>query len=239
MNKHIIIKTKTKCDMVAERIMNMIARGEYKVGDKLPSEYEFCDMFGVSRVTVREAIKRLNTHGVLSIQQGDGTYVRNVGVDSVVKTMYSNMVIQNLSVGEIYDARLFVEIGTVRLAARNRTEEELRKLSEIVESMKSLINNYDVASFSELDNTFHETIAHMSKNSVLRSTYDGLKELLLYYIEKTNFSYETAKISAEHHIQLLNHINERNEYMAGLVMEQHLIHAKESLIRSLGTEAER
>lgn len=234
-----VIRPKTKCDLVEEAIMSMIAKGHYSVGDKLPTENEFCEMFSVSRVTVREAVKRLNTLGIVSIQQGDGTYVKLVSADSVVKPMISSMVLQNLSVEGIYDARLFVEIGNARLAARNRNDSDIAEIKQLSDEMDKSLLNYNPVEFSDLDNRFHEAIAKAAGNAVLLSTYDNLKYLLRHYIEKTNFSFKTAEMSQGHHRQIFQFIHEGNEYLTGISMEQHLVHAKASLISALNNETER
>ena len=232
-NRQLKITSKTKCDLTTDALLAMIARGEYKAGDRLPTEKELTEMFSVSRVTIREAIKRLNSLGMVTIRQGDGTYLNQTDANSVVRPLMSTMVLSDLSIEEIYDARLFVEVGNVRLAARNRTEQDLNDLKELLQRMEKALDPYVSESFSFLDNRFHEMIGKISGNYVLSSTYSALEQLLQYYINTTNHSFETAKTSMFHHQHIVSYIEERNEYLAGVTMEQHVDHAKRALLQKL------
>jgi len=238
MVTHLKITAKTKCDMTTDALLEMIARGDYKAGDRLPTEKELTEMFSVSRVTIREAIKRLNSLGMVTIRQGDGTYLNHTDADSVVRPLMSTMVLNDLSIEEIYDARLFVEVGNVRLAARNRSEEDLAALKLLLADMEKALSPYSSEAFSRLDNRFHELIGKISRNYVLSSTYSALEQLLRYYINTTNHSYETAKTSMFHHQHIVSYIEERNEYLAGVTMEQHVDHAKRALLQKLAESGE-
>ena len=226
------IKAKTKCDLTTEAILSMIASGEYRAGDRLPPEGELTERFEVSRVTLREALKRLNTMGVLTIRQGDGTYVRDPDVKTVVRPLISGMVVQDLSAEELYDARLFMEVGTVRLAARKRKEEDITALRELLAEMEKTLEPFDSEAFRVLDGQFHELIGKISGNHVLLSIYTALRELIRYYINQANISYNTAKTSMFHHSQLVGYIESGNEYLAGVTMEQHVDHAKRAYLAS-------
>ena len=229
------IKAKTKCDLTTEAILSMLASGAYKAGDRLPPEGELMELFAVSRVTLREALKRLNTMGVVTIRQGDGTYVQNPDVKNVVQPVISGMVVQSLSINELYDARMFIEVGMVRLAARNRKKEDMEALRKLLLGMEKTMDPFDSAEFSALDGMFHEMIGKLSGNHVLLSTYTALRELIRYYISRTNISFETAKTSLFHHSQIVGYIEAGNEYLAGVTMEQHVDHAKRALLAQEGT----
>ena len=228
------IQAKTKCDLTAEAILSMLASGEYRPGDRLPTEGELTEQLAVSRVTLREALKRLNTMGVVTIRQGDGTYVRDPDVKNVLRPVISGMVVRNLSIEELYDARLFIEVGMVRLAAKNRKEEDVEELRKILSEMKKTLEPFDSPEFSVLDGRFHETIGEISGNRVLLSAYTSLRELIHYYISQTNISFETAKTSMIHHVQILEYIESGEEHLAGVTMEQHVDHAKRALLAQSG-----
>ena len=226
-----ISKAKTKCDQVVERLMSMIADGKYRPGDKLPTEAALQEMFGVSRVTVREAVKRLNTLNLLDVRRGDGTYVKKTDAKSIVRPVMNTMIAADLDIGTIYDARIFVEIGSVRLAARKRTDEDLQKLLDILKDTEQVMDPYDAEGFSECDNRFHEFIGEIGGNPILLSTYTTLKELLKYYRKQANEDEDVAVMSLQHHRQILGYIEQGNEYLAGLTMEQHIDQSKKALLR--------
>ena len=78
----------TKCDYVVEQLKESIISGEFKSGDQLPPEGALCEKFGVSRITVREALKKLNMMGLVEIKQGKGTFVKTVDLGLFMKQLF-------------------------------------------------------------------------------------------------------------------------------------------------------
>ena len=76
------IKSKSKCDLLTEEIIGQIVQGVYRPGDKLPPENELIAAYQVSRVTVRESLKKLSAMGIVSICQGDGTFINHFNLRS-------------------------------------------------------------------------------------------------------------------------------------------------------------
>ena len=114
-------KKKYKYDIVADQILEEIRKGRWKVGDRLPPEAELALEFCVSRVCLREGLKKLNVLGIVKIMQGDGTYVNEVNPSEFMKPLFNLLTVTENDIDEIYNARLFVESGACRLAAKNRT----------------------------------------------------------------------------------------------------------------------
>ncbi|HBN57589.1 MAG TPA: hypothetical protein DD414_12525 [Lachnospiraceae bacterium] len=224
------IKSKTKCDIVVEEILGMIIQGEYVEGEKLPPEQYFVETFGVSRVTIREAFKRLNMLGVVSICQGKGTFVKKVDLGLVMQPLFSAIVVDNLSIEQLYDARLYVESGTACLAARNAQEEEMLELEELVKNMERVVAKKDTVHFSELDIILHKTIARISRNHIMQATYQTLEDVIGKYIVRNNLSMKIVEDSHESHIKICRAIRERDEKAAREKMETHIELTKRNLI---------
>ena len=102
-------KKKFKYDMVADQILEEIKRGRWSVGDKLPSESELVSEFAVSRVCLREGLKKLNVLGILKIVQGDGTYVNEINFTEFMKPLLSLMSVTENDIDEIYMVRTLVQ----------------------------------------------------------------------------------------------------------------------------------
>ena len=117
---------------VASKIEEAILSRELSLGDKLPSEHELCEQFGVSRTSVREAIKILTTKGIIEAEKGKGAFVKNLSSQSVMDGILKFY--QQRSDGEypmdLTHARLAIEPSIAYFAALNRTEEDLQKLKE-------------------------------------------------------------------------------------------------------------
>lgn len=221
---------KTKCDIVVDEILSMIAKGVYKENDKLPPERYFVEYFGMSRVTIRESFKKLSMLGVVRIKQGEGTFVNKVDLGTVMQPLFSSIVLDNLSIAQIYDSRLFIESGMARLAARNVTDAQAEKLDELIQLMEVETANQDADRFSQLDIVFHAFIAEISENHILIATYKTIKDILSKYITTSNLSSKTVAISQEYHRAIVDAIKSHDEQKAGSVMEEHVRITKESLL---------
>lgn len=227
------IKSKTKCDIVVEEILAMIVQGDYAENEKLPPEQYFVERFGVSRVTVREAFKRLNMLGVVSIYQGKGTFVKKVDLGTVMQPLFSAIALDNLSVSQIYDARIYVESGTACLAARNATEKEIQELEELFKEMELLVKRRDSVRFCETDIIFHEMIGKCSGNHIMLATYNTLKDVLGNYITGNILSMKIVECSHEYHNKIIAAIKSRDEKTARETMEKHIELTRDSLIEYL------
>lgn len=225
------IKSKTKCDIVVEEILAAIVSGKYAKGEKLPPEQHFVEYFGVSRVTVREAFKRLNMMGVVSIYQGKGTFVEEVDLGMVMQPLLSMIIVNNLSISQIFDARCFVESGAAVLAARNATDEEIEDMEAMMEIMEVDVSRDDGVEFSKNDIVFHEMIGKCSRNHILLATYRMLEEVIEKYIVKKKLPTEIVYNSHAAHKQLVDAIKCRDERRARETMEKHIELTKNSLIQ--------
>ena len=214
------ITSKSKSDIVVDEMISLIAKGRYKEGDKLPNESQFTEQFGVSRITIREAFKKLNTLGIVEIRQGNGTIVKNIGLGTLFRPLLSSIALNELGIIQLYDARLFVEVGNARLAARFRTDEEVNELQRIVDEMRENYDNSDHNMFCFNSRHFHEQVAKMSHNPILYETYCAIQCVTLNYIKHT---YSFGK-----HEEIAYHIINKNETMAGFSMEQHIEASKKS-----------
>lgn len=171
MEKARKIDKKTKCDLVTEGILRMITEESYRPGSLLPTEAEFCQIFSVSRVTVRESLKRLSNMGVISICQGEGTYVNELTIPSLLQNTLPLRKLTSDSADTICDARICIESGIAKMAARNRTTADLEQLRTCLQAMESCSQNSDVPGFASGRSRFHELIACSCKNEILLSIY--------------------------------------------------------------------
>lgn len=228
------INTKTKCDQIVEEILSKIIKGEYKENELLPPERYFVDYFGVSRVTIRESFKKLNTLGVVTIQQGKGTVVNRVSVGSLMQPLYSAIVFDSYNAEQIYDVRIILESGISRLAALHCSEEDARKLRELSEAMDNACRRRDSETFTKLDIHFHETIVEIAQNEVLKTMYNTISDVIGGYIEKINvFSQDILERSAKSHHEICEAIIAHNGTEASMFMEKHIDLIKKDTLQKI------
>jgi DNA-binding FadR family transcriptional regulator len=227
------ITGQSKCDMIVENIISLIAKKVYKSGDKLPTEGEFAEQFGVSRVTVRESFKMLRMMGIISIRQGEGTFVNSLDIGTVMRPLLSLVVFDQLSVNQLYEARKVVEMGTVSLATKNRTPEDIEFLRELNAKTETAVNNLDCDSFTEFDTQFHLKICEIAGNFVLQATYSMIKDILKYYIAESSRLDSAMANSLIHHKFIVNFMDAGNEEEAKLMMQKHIDIVQRALLASM------
>ena len=176
----------TKCDFVMEQLKERIISGEYKSGDQLPPEGTLCELFDVSRITVREALKKLNMMGLVEIKQGKGTFVKSVDLGLFMKPLLQLVDFDEIDVDTIYTAREYIEGGIAYLAALNRTESELTVMRRILQNIKSSFDAQDVAALDDFDRAFHAQLAKAAHNPILFAVYNALDEINVACVKRFN-----------------------------------------------------
>lgn len=213
------VETKSKCDIVVEKILKQIVEKKYKVGDKLPNESMLCEEFGVSRITVREAIKRLSMLGLVSAQQGRGTFVTQEDFGTQVLPVVAPVLLEGATAKQVYEARLYMESGNARLAAKNRTQKDIDKMNAICDQMNHIMEHFDAEEYGRLDKLFHEAIADASQNPVLKGISRAFEKIFSFYISKV--TEEILKETTETHWDIVKYIELQDEHMAAYAMENH------------------
>ncbi|GAA0667059.1 FadR/GntR family transcriptional regulator [Kitasatospora atroaurantiaca] len=159
-------------DEAIEKIKAMIVSGELRPGARLPKEADLAERLGLSRNSLREAVKALSLIRVLDVRQGDGTYVTSLEPDVLLDTLAFVVDFhQDDTVLEFLEVRRVLEPAATAMAARVMPDEEVAALGEMLTALK------DDASLEELianDLEFHRRIAAGSGNAVLGSLIDGM-----------------------------------------------------------------
>jgi len=158
-----------------DRLLSMISEGYWMPGEKLPPLRELAASLGVGMSTLREALQSLQTMGILKMLHGDGTYLE----DSPSQVIYSHMVTVSLAMSKnnmqmLFDARGVIETGFAFFAAEHATEEQIKKLFQILEDERQAILDSSHDQIHSLDLEFHKTIAEIADNDFLQQIIDSL-----------------------------------------------------------------
>jgi GntR family transcriptional repressor for pyruvate dehydrogenase complex len=164
-------------DKVAATILEMILTEGTKVGDRLPSERELSDQFGVSRTVVREAIRTLAAKGVLEVRTGHGVRIVAVPAGTVSESLRLFIRSATLDYPRLAEVRATLEIEIAGLAAQRVTEEGVELLRANVSAMEAAVG--DVDRMSQLDLDFHRAIAVSTQNDLFLLLLDSIGEGLL------------------------------------------------------------
>jgi len=217
------IKRISLVDSVVEHILQSIQNKRFLPGDKIPPERELTVALGVSRTALREAIKRLESLGVLTVRQGDGTYVR---ADAGNKEQAFRQGMRDLfSMGDIHmrdflEARELIESKAVVLAAERATDEELRRLEHLQECMEKSVD--DRERFLRYDIDFHRFLMELSRNPILLRFSWSIDDLLNEQIKRSVTTHENLQSALEAHSEIVDAVCSRNPARAEQALRSHL-----------------
>ncbi|MEI8205826.1 MAG: FadR/GntR family transcriptional regulator [Kiritimatiellales bacterium] len=210
-------------------IKDRIVSGQMKRDEQLPPEAQLCKEFQISRTIIREAIKSLQSIGLLAVSPGKkGTTVSIPDVKLAQELIYIHLKMKDTSLKELFDVRLTLESSIARLAAVNRTEENLAALHNCMELMNKC-RSLDQA--TELDFTFHDLIVEASQNSVLK-IYNMPLLALQRDLRKQTIKRKGLETTAQYHQEILKSIEVGNPDLAEKTMRTHIEHALEVLQQS-------
>lgn len=220
------IKSTNKCDLVVEELLKAVGSGVYPAGGRMPSENALAEQMGVSRVTIRESLKKLSMMNIVSIRQGEGTFVNQLTLDSFMKPIMPMLIIDNVKMTELFDARFYVETGTAFLAAQNYTGREIEKLKLMLPEMKKAQEDGNSVLYADFDTEFHLYIAQMSNNSILLRTYKTIRDILQLYLQNLNNYYPAVEASYNWHCKIADALSQKNAEKAKEYMGLHISEAK-------------
>ncbi|WP_446429353.1 FadR/GntR family transcriptional regulator [Leucobacter sp. 1207-22] len=197
------IQRRSLVDTVVTEIEQEIRDGRWVIGDRLPSEAELTATLGVSRPSVREAIRSLVQTGLLETRQGDGTYV--IATDPTAVAL--RRALDSADSREVIRVRRALDALAAREAAIARTQEEIDELTTLLESRRAAIKAGDPDAFAEADVAFHLGIAEASGNRLLAGIYASFDGSLRESVTDASCLTEGADPDkADMHIALLQAI---------------------------------
>jgi GntR family transcriptional repressor for pyruvate dehydrogenase complex len=172
-----IAKTQSLRSEVYAAMKDRLMKGYWQEGEKLPSEHEFCVMFGVSRVTIRAALQQLAILGLVDTRHGGGTYVRKFSISRNVDTLHPLIQIQkNQDLVTVMEYRKIVEKGTIGLALEKITPDDIAYLKKTHAIMAE--QDCDADDYIQADLDFHRHLAYVSGNAMIIKVYDLINEIL-------------------------------------------------------------
>ncbi|MBB6733089.1 FadR/GntR family transcriptional regulator [Cohnella zeiphila] len=217
----------TLTDQIVAQMDRLIQSGEWPLHGKIPPEPELVRQLGVSRNTVREAVKALIHAGMLEARQGDGTYVVSTSElgPALRRRFGKSDLLQTLEV------RSALEQEAARLAAERRTEEDAAALRRRLDEFRQAARAEDEEGFVRADTNLHREIVRATSNTLLMELYDHLSEAL----EASVSIARTREELEEHeriHAVLIGSILERNPEAAAQAVREHIRLSRQSVSRS-------
>ncbi len=220
-----ISKTPPLPQVVLEEFRRLIADGQLRPGDRLPTETELAERFGVGRSSIREAMRVLQLLGVIEVIQGKGTFVREPGM---LPLMIDWTRISQIGIiSEVMEARQFIEVVLAQLAAERATDEDIEALHKAVEHSRQSLSNLEHSSRAGVD--FHLVLADAAHNQILALMYRTIHDLFLETARRTRLTQEIARDRLHDHELILEALVSRDPEAAARAMREHLEKASKIL----------
>jgi len=206
-------------DAVFAQLKMLILNGEWKQGQKLPSENDLKELFGVSRVSIRESLERLKSLGLIETRHGSGSYVCEFKHDPPFKSIIPIFLSSDKDIIEILELRSAIECAAAPLACRNAAFKDIEKLRRITQKMEAAAHHTEEAARFDLE--FHLQIVKLSGNRYFYQVEQILKDIL-----STNFVKVMHTIGPDvafpYHNKILSAFEARDCVRAQAFMKKHI-----------------
>ena len=217
---------------IIDQIKDNIAAGQLSKGDRLPSERQMEEIFGVSRTTVREVVKSLELMGLVECVQGDGNYIAKNLDNSLTQPLSIMFLLENGTVLQIQQLRRSLELTTARLAAMCIEDGQKNLLEDICRQME---RNYPESRLTQFDKRFHYEIAAAAGNPLIAVILNAAESLIAAQIQDVREHMlrqpgRLEKINRQHR-DVLDALSAGDSAGAVRAMERHMDFIEEFLLK--------
>lgn len=208
-------------ERIVEQIERRILNGDLKLGDKLPAERELAEQLSVSRTAVREAVKALREKGLVEVQPGRGTFIKNGTTQAARLSLGLMMKFGGVDASaSLVEVREMVEPEIAALAAARATEDDIAALREAVSAMDEALD--DPVTFIEADLDFHLALAVATKNALIPMLIDSIVDMLREQRTRIFYVKGGPERGQYHHKRILDAIIAHDPDAAQAAMRAHL-----------------
>ena len=204
---------------VFDQLRQQILSGSWKPGDKLPSENELAAQFGVSRVTVRNALQKLSGLGLLETRFGEGSFIRGPEAGAALNQLVPMLYLGRETLRDILTFRRMVEGPICEIACRRATDGEIEQLRQLLGQMERA--EADLAAFARLDSQFHELLARLTRSRMMQQIYQIIDDAIQSSY-KQHARRQSVLVTLRWYREILAAFEARDSARARQAMEQSL-----------------
>ena len=222
------VRPKSIAEQVYEQLRDLIFRGQFNPGEKLPTERELAHSLGVSRPTIKSAISKLVNMGLVEQRQGQGSFVRSFRSQYLDNPLRQVMDSREVNLSDLLEVRSGLEVNAVGLAAMRATKEDVQALDNCLQDMLEKVDQGLVG--ADEDVAFHMNIAYATKNPAQIFLMKRFYELLFYGIRESRFYLlESGNLEnmGQQHLQILECIRKGDVEGAQEAMKRHIHFVRE------------
>lgn len=213
--------------VIQDRLKAFIKENSLRPGDKLPTEAELATEIGVSRTAVREALRGLETLGIIDVQKGSGRYLKKVVFSEIIDDLAYNLELSSANLVDLLEIRAVLETQFITKAIDTLTEQDLANLEHILGKMKAEMLRGK--SFAQEDMEFHHCIFGRVNNQLLQELLRTFWKLFTEALPEELKLPDHNEIVLQHHTDLLGFISQKNGKMAKHLLQDHFTDVIERL----------
>lgn len=218
---------------VVDEIKTRIFEGRLKPGDRLPAERELAEMLGVSRTSVREALKMLAAEGLVKIKHGQGAFIAEQDPDVYLQQFAKRIFVNPKTIKDLFEIRKTLEPAAAAWAAERGTERELEELAGLIRQTQENLQNMPSGRLPLLarhDSQFHYNLAKATGNTVLVRIVESLMDLLADVRSRTLSIPGRGEASLEEHSVIVEALLRRDPGAASTAMLRHLENVERQIV---------
>jgi len=216
------VSTMRSYEQVVEQLTERIHGGEFRPNQRLPTERELGELFGVSRGVIREAIKVLSSLGLVESRQGSGTYVTANLSPTVSRALVLSAKPEEGSLLSLMELRQSTETLAARLAAIRRDAAEVEPILEAARETVAAAEADNVHDFEDGDIKFHRLIVEAARNPFLITIHTAIRDIQRDVSSRVVMMAGSITMAADQHLRIAHAIADQDSVTAAAVMDKHL-----------------
>ena len=211
---------------IRDYIKQYILDHDLKPGDALPSEGQLVDDLGVGRSSVREAVKSLQSVGIVDVRQGNGLYVRELNFDPMLEAFIFGMQFDPNTLAELFQIRSWLEIAVIGDAVGHLSDDDLSRLEDVLKKWEERVRACE--EYSDLDETFHQIIYNVLDNQTMMKLFSA------FWVSFTSLDNKIIHDTDPENVLLLHRgildaIRIRDRDLTRRMLSQHFVHVRKRI----------
>lgn len=215
---------------VVSQIYQMIRDGQFKTGDQLPAERELAETFKISRTSVREALRALESQGLIISRTGTGNFIADLPIESLVAPLARFLVEEKSALADIFELRKLIEPQIASLAAERATGREIARMKKLLDKQREQVDAG--ATGVDADTEFHFAIGQATQNHAVEKLVSGLLDILSHSREESLQTAGRRQASIESHLAIVAAIEKHDQAQAREAMRDHIEQVERSVLLS-------
>ena len=221
------LKTQDLQELIQEQLKLYIIKNGMKRGDPFPTEHELAEKLGISRTAIREALKRLETLGIIEVRLGVGRFVREFNFEVILKGLPYNLEMDIKSFREVLEVRFCLEFQFIAKDINKFSKEDIAKLKEILKKLEfQVLNNFEEKELVETHSQFHCALYKNSDNSLLINLIKIFSTIQRNLTLMHRYKTKDRNLFIQQHQLLLEAIEKKDPNLAQKRLQEHFAEAR-------------